>query len=94
MDSIMPRFKDANGCYNKHDARELGLAAAVKPLAAIGVSALAMAALLFALRPLTAAWPRPLALVALVAAGAAAYGLSVCALLRGEVRRLAGRVML
>ena len=72
----------------------LGLAAAVKPLAAIGVSALAMAALLFALRPLTAAWPRPLALAALVAAGAAAYGLSVCALLRGEVRRLAGRVML
>ena len=72
----------------------LGLAAAVKPLAAIGVSALVMAALLFALRPLTAAWPRPLALAALIAAGAATYGLSVCALLRGEVRRLAGRVML
>ena len=25
----MPRFKGASGCYNKHDARELGLAAAV-----------------------------------------------------------------
>lgn len=25
----MPRFKGANGCYNKHDARELGLAPAV-----------------------------------------------------------------
>lgn len=69
----------------------LGLAPAIRPLAAMLLAALLMAGALAALKPFTDGWHRIPALAALIAAGAGVYALASLLLFRGNIRALLRR---